>query len=373
MNRPFLSSYKDRHGRLRWRYRRKGVTAALPGQPGDETFEAAYSAALEGRQTQAEIVRHPNHARPRTLKAAWRMHVQSAEWMALRATSKKQYIERAERFLAMPVAKGADLIYADVPVADLKRRHIKGLLAEMSDRPHAASDALVMLRKMIVVALDQEWIQHDPTHRLRHSPQIEGHRAWTDAERVQFENHWPLGSTQRTIYALALYTGQRRGDLVRVRWDDCAGDRLPVVQQKTGKKLILPILPALREALDATPRHGEFVLSTVSGKPRSAEGLTNDWQRWCDRAGLVGTTIHGLRKTLGKILAEEGATTRELMDALGHDAIAHAELYSRAAEQESMARSAFNKIRDRLGPRLRVVGGEPIGEPIGEPKSKALK
>ena len=96
-------------------------------------------------------------------------------------------------------------------------------------------------------------------------------------------------------------------------------------------------------------------MATEDGRPRSAEGLTNDWRRWTGRAGLEGTTLHGLRKTLGKLLAEEGATTRELMDALGHDAIAHAELYSREAAQETMAKSAFGKVSERLRPRLLAV------------------
>jgi integrase len=373
MRRPFLSSYKDRHGKQRWRYRRNGVTVALPGQPDEDSFEAAYSAALEGRQVRAEIVRHPNQALPRTLKAAWRLYVQGADWRGLRKTTQNNYVGRAERLLAMPVASGAALTYADVPVADLRRRHIKDLLASMADRPHAGSDVIVILRKIIGVALDQEWILHDPTHRLRYAPRIGGHRAWTDDERSRFEIHWPVGSTPRTIYALALYTGQRRGDLVRMRWNDFVGDQLTMVQQKTGKRLRLPVLPALREALDGTPRHGEFVLSTEKGAPRSAEGLTNDWMRWTKRAGLEGTTIHGLRKTLGKLLAEEGATTRELMDALGHDAIAHAELYSRAAEQETMAKSAFGKVGHRLRPRLKVVDGEPNGEPLGYRNPKSLK
>ncbi len=360
MSRPYLSSYKDRHGKRRWRYRRKGKTVALPGQPGEEAFELGYSAALEGRTVSAEVVRHPNHARPRTLKAAWRLHVQGLEWKSLRQSSKNQYIARAERFLAMPVAPGAALTYADVPVADLKRRHVKDLLASMGDRPHAGSDVLVTLRKMIVVALDQEWITADPTHRLRYAPRIDGHRAWTDDERAKFEAHFPLGTMQRTIYALALYTGQRRGDLVRVRWTDFTGEQLALTQQKTGKRLRLPVLPHLRAALDVTPRHGDTVLSTEDGAPRSAEGLTNDWRRWTERAGLEGTTLHGLRKTLGKLLAEEGATTRELMDALGHDAIAHAELYSREAAQETMAKSAFGKVSNRLRPRPHAVKKAPL-------------
>jgi hypothetical protein len=40
-------------------------------------------------------------------------------------------------------------------------------------------------------------------------------------------------------------------------------------------------------------------------------------------------TARGVRKTLGKALAEHGATTRELMDVLGHEDIKHAELCSR--------------------------------------------
>jgi integrase len=107
----------------------------------------------------------------------------------------------------------------------------------MADRPHAASDALVVLRKMIVTALDLEWIQHDPTHKLRYSPEIDGHRAWTDDERAKFEKRYPLGTMQRTTYACALYTGQRRGDLVRIKWADFKGGKLPLVQQKTGKRL----------------------------------------------------------------------------------------------------------------------------------------
>ena len=367
---PFTSSYKDRHGRVRWRYRRAGRTAALPGSPGEEAFQRAYLAALEGRTVKAEVVRHPNHALPQTLKAAWRHYAQhDPEFKRLRQSSRDQYIARAERLLALPVAHGSDLTWADIPLPDLKRRHVKGLLAQMSDRPHAAGDALVVLRKMIMVGLDLEWITHDPTHRLRHAPEVVGHRAWTDEERARFEARYPLGTTPRTVYALALYTGQRRGDLVRITWADVATDRLTLVQAKTGKRLVLPILPVLREALNAAPRTGPTILHAEHGGPRSEEGLTNDWRRWCKSAGLDGTRLHGLRKTLGKLLAEQGATTRELMDALGHDAIEHAALYSREAEQEAMAKEAFRKV----GPRLKVVGGEPNGEPVFRKTPKRLK
>lgn len=40
----------------------------------------------------------------------------------------------------------------------------------------------------------------------------------------------------------------------------------------------------------------------------------------------AGLTMHGLRKSLGVYLAEAEASTRQLMEMLGHDNIEHAEL-----------------------------------------------
>ena len=55
---------------------------------------------------------------------------------------------------------------------------------------------------------------------------------------------------------------------------------------------------------------------------------------WCALAGLPkGLTLHGLRKSLGVYLAEAEASTRQMMDVLGHDDIDHAELDSREASQ----------------------------------------
>ena len=59
--------------------------------------------------------------------------------------------------------------------------------------------------------------------------------------------------------------------------------------------------------------------------------------------------LHGLRKTLGKMLAEAGATTRELMAILGHDDIAHAELYTRDAEQKNWPVAGMRKLANRRG------------------------
>jgi site-specific recombinase XerD len=49
------------------------------------------------------------------------------------------------------------------------------------------------------------------------------------------------------------------------------------------------------------------------------------------------------------MLAESGATTREIMSILGHDSIAHAELYTREAEQKKLASAGMQKLARRRG------------------------
>jgi integrase len=68
-------------------------------------------------------------------------------------------------------------------------------------------------------------------------------------------------------------------------------------------------------------------------------------RRDIDRLGLPkGLTLHGLRKSLGGYLAEAEASTRQLMDVLGHDDIDHAELYSREASQVRLAVQGMDRV-----------------------------
>ncbi|GGD63868.1 integrase [Rhizobium sp. BK226] len=91
------------------------------------------------------------------------------------------------------------------------------------------------------------------------------------------------------------------------------------------------------------------MLLNAYGNPYSEKSLTGMMAHWTKMADMPkGCTLHGLRKTLGKLLAESGSTTRQLMEMLGHDDIEHAELYSREAEQQKLARDAMAKLSRKL-------------------------
>ncbi len=73
---------------------------------------------------------------------------------------------------------GEPLTFGDVAVADLRRKDVKVVLARRSDTPHAAAHLLRMIRKLTGVALDQEWIEYDPTYRIKFRPAYKGWKAW---------------------------------------------------------------------------------------------------------------------------------------------------------------------------------------------------
>src|SRR6516165_9858901 len=51
---------------------------------------------------------------------------------------------------------------------------------------------------------------------IREKVKTTGYPTWSEAEIARFEAKHPIGSKARLAFALLLYTGQRRGDIVRL-------------------------------------------------------------------------------------------------------------------------------------------------------------
>ncbi|MEH6725186.1 MAG: tyrosine-type recombinase/integrase [Hyphomicrobiales bacterium] len=349
---PHVSSYKDRHGKRRYSFRKSGKSRALPQHPGHPEFEEAYKAAVEGREPRkASVTRLPSAALPETFGAAWRLvQTRSAQWKSYKPATKTKNIYLTEMFLKSPIVPTNPDVWGDMKIADLKRRHVKHILATYADTPHKAKHLLVAIRRLIDAALDEEWIEADPTYKIKWSPKTKGHRAWTLEQRRAYEQRWPVGSTPRLVYSIALWAGLRRSDIAKLQWIWIRADKIRTPIVKGEKALVLPICKPLKMALDATTPNGPSVVTTQYGKPFSEKSLTGRMADWTRSAGLEpGCTLHGLRKTLGKYVAEAGGSTRESMAMLGHDDMEQAELYSREADQEMLAESAMNKVVKLFG------------------------
>jgi integrase len=352
---PGVSFFVDAYGKTRYRFRQDGKTIALPGEPHSPEFDARYQAAIEGRAAPA---RNVVKFEPRSLRATFRLLLADPEWQKLDDKSKRRYQQTIERILAVPIGNAT---WGDGPIEELKRQHVKALLGRFAATPHMERIVLICLRKLIMAAIEAEWITTDPTYGMKKTPRTEGHKTWTGDMMAMYESRYPVGSRQRTAYALALWLGNRASDVVRLKWSDLTSksimingelrtiDGFEFIQFKgrgRGKHVFLPITPMLAAELAPLSREtGNVLVSARTGRGYTAGSLSVRFGDWAKDAGIpAGYTMHGLRKALGVKLAEADATTRQLMEALGHNNIAYAELYSREASRLRLSVEAFDKL-----------------------------
>jgi enterobacteria phage integrase len=241
-------------------------------------------------------------------------------------------------------------------------RIVTGILRPYADRPGAALSLLRMLRVLVRHAIEIDWLKHDPTLAIKR-PKIQQVRSWTDDEIAAFERRWPIGTKQRTAFALMLYTGQRRSDVHRMTWADISGDTIHVVQQKTRTKLAIPLHTDLRVVLAAAKREHVTIVNSQWARPFTVGGFGGWFRAVIAAAGLpLDCQPHGLRKAAGRRLAEAGCSTKEVMAILGHQSLAEAERYTRDADQAELGQAAITKLEARKANGSAQTGNSGLGK-----------
>jgi len=117
---------------------------------------------------------------------------------------------------------------------------------------------------------------------------------------------------------LALWTGQRQGDLLRLPWSAYDGTHIRLKQSKTGCRVAIPVGAPLKTALDTAAKRSTIILTTVDGKPWTPDGFRASWRKACAKAGIVGVTFNDLRGTAVTRLALAECTEAEIATITGH-------------------------------------------------------
>src|SRR5215472_845236 len=233
----YLHAFRDRTGTLRYYFRRNGIRTKLPGLFGSREFLDAYAAAL--REQSGEPAERKTTL-PGSFLALTRRYFASPQFLSLSATSQTNYRRAIDRFLVEHGHRRVD---------QMKREHVDAVLGKFVDKPGAGIILLKRMRTLLRYAIDIGWRDGDPTAGVRAFKSVEIH-TWTESEIGQFESRWPIGTKQRLAFDLLLYTGQRGSDVARMVRPG-AGEKIRVVQQKTGVPLAITVYPELRRSLEA--------------------------------------------------------------------------------------------------------------------------
>lgn len=350
-------------GQVRYYVRRAGFPKIrINGEPGSAPFMRAYHdaiAAMEGQPVALPSARSVRTVRKDSFEWLVNLYYQSPVFQGHAPSTQNK-----RRGILRRICEEHGHRSKDIPQAAIRAGRDK-----RGATPAAANNYLKALKAVFRWAVDQHLVETNPVLGVEHLKlhnQI-GHHTWTAAECAQFEAAHALGTMPRMAYALAYYTGARRSDLVTLGRQHITGNVIAWDQVKSGQKrarrVVLPVLPELRAAIDAMPTTPALhFIHTVFDKPFSAKSFGGKFKDWTTAANLPDhCTLHGLRKALGMRLAEGGATENEIAAVLGHADTSTAKIYTRAASQVRLAQAGMRTIQTQSVPAS-TASGDPLGQ-----------
>ena len=231
---PGVTRVTDRHGKVRWRFRRGAFSTYLSGPYASAEFRAAYEAAVEGSKTPAVREGSPFG----TLGWLIEQYLRSPRYANLSAIRK----DTLRRELDWLRREAGDLPYARFGV-----RHVEALMAKKAG-PTAQNAVKKNLSMLFNFAIRAELTAHNPARAAeRRKENPEGYHTWTEAEIDRYlAKHGP-GTKPRLAIMLFLCTGASRQDAARLGWQNVSAGRIRYRRGKTGIEADLPILPELAE------------------------------------------------------------------------------------------------------------------------------
>jgi len=337
----YICEDRDRHGNLRLYVRRNGRKIRIKERWGTDGFLDAYYAALTAiEQTKAKAERRLP-AKSGSLRWLIEQYYRSADF--------RQQLDPSTQRVRRGILDSLCEIHGDKPYARMEPRHVRKQRDDKAEFPEAANARVKAIRQVFKWAVDTGHAERNPAKEV---PYLKtgtlGFHSWGLDEVRQYEERHPIGTRARLALALLLYTGQRRSDIVQFGRQHVKDGRLVFTQDKNNRRspvrLEIPILPALKAIIDASPTGDLTFLVTQFRRPFTANGFGNKMREWCNQAGLPHCSAHGLRKAIAARLAELGASEHEIMAVTGHRTSKEVSRYTRAARQRELADSAMQKL-----------------------------
>jgi integrase len=308
----------------------------LDGEPGSASFIASYNEALARKAV-------PPRGKLLSLLCDYQA---SEDFRSLAASTRRSYV---------PLIRRIEQVFGDFPLSGLSDRRTRGIFMTWRDGlvinagRRQADYAWSVLARVLSWGLDRGLVTANPCARggRLYRGGARADNVWTAADEAAFMERAPTHLHLPLL--LALWTGQRQGDLLRLPWSAYDGSHIRLQQSKTGRRVVVPVGAPLEVALDAATKRSTIILTNSEGKPWTSDGFRASWSKACKAAGVVGVTFHDLRGTAVTRLALAGCTEAEIVTITGHSvtgvrAILDTHYLSR---DPALAESAIKKLEGR--------------------------
>lgn len=323
-------------GTVRLHYYHRATRIPLPDDPCSPEFLAAFR--------EAEASMRPK--RPGTIALLIDRFKDSTDWAQLREST---------RAIMKLNLRAAEAEFGTMPIAALEDRRCRSIFLAWHEKqaratPRAADAKLQALQRVLSWAHDRGLAPANPIESFRRAySSSRAEKIWLPHHVTAMEN--AAGPELRLALLLALHTGQRQGDLLRLTWKAFDGEAITLVQSKTRAKVYIPCTHALLAELLAAreaAKESLHILRAPNGRPWSPDAFKKAWRTAFTESGITEDLhFHDLRGTAVTMLAEAGATTPEIASITGHSI--HSveriiEVY--LARTKTLATSAITKLNE---------------------------
>ncbi len=240
-----------------------------------------------------------------------------------------------------------------LPLNNIDRRHIRGLLASLNHKQTSKRTIvrrLSSLRTFFRWAFSQKHISSNPTEDLENPKIGKKIPVSLSYEQIQKLFHQPdtetyLGFRDRCIMELFYSSGLRVSELVGLNRDDIdANNRLIRVRGKGKKERIIPItqnaLQWIQDYLEHFERDHEVdghlaeqdpdaIFLNREGTRLSARSVDRKFEKYLLSSGLAGkVTPHSIRHSIATHWLENGMDLKTIQTLLGHSSLSTTTIYT---------------------------------------------
>lgn len=341
-------------GNVRWRVRHekdKTKRTLLNVTPDHPLFLEYYDAARAGIS-----LAKPEADKPSAVKGSvgWlvELYTEAMNTMNRQGQMASATVKQRKVFLDWFREQRGTFRAATMPPSDLVKLHdLK------ADTPGAADYFVKAVRAMYAWAILRGLAQSNPGKGIgKLNIEGTGATAWTFEDLRADRDRHPPGTMAHLALTLFMFTACRISDAVRLgRANEITRQGVTWLDFQPGKRgskrVGIPLLPPLQNALRSGTVVGKTYLLTEQGKPfQSSNAFDNKFRSWVAQAGLVDAegkatrSSHGIRKAAGELLALEGASQYQIMAVHGHASPKTSQVYTDGVDRDALAARAMAKL-----------------------------
>lgn len=210
-------------------------------------------------------------------------------------------------------------VFAEFRPDQVRHGDVVQMLDDYSGTATIANRMLTVLKLTFQWALDRELVAANPCVSVKRLPTRSRDRLVTFGEYSAIYSKAP--AWLQCVMDLCYLTGQRIGDVLKIERSHLLEDGILIVQQKTGKRLIVGWTDELQAVVERCKRETagaaslRFLIASRRGTPRAHTNVWRAFKDCCRAVGIEDVTLHDLRAMAGTEAERQGMDPTAL---LGH-------------------------------------------------------